>query len=360
VQISSWHGIQVEHPEDPPSRFGGPVRKLVTIVSIDDVQPIPEADKIERVRVRGWWCVSKKGEFQVGDRAVFFEPDSFLPMIPEFEFLRKSGTKKMLVNGQDQEGYRLKTVFLRKQISQGLALPASTFPQISNKELGDDVSSDLGVMLYEPPMDASLGGEAEGSFPGVCPKTDEERIQNLLPWLEEYRGRRFTVTVKVDGTSATIYKWQGKFGVCGRNWAWKETESNSYWKAARKYNLPEILPEGFAIQAELVGENIQDNRMKIKGHKLLVFYVWDINKGEYLLNHEMTKFCGGIGLETVPILSVDFELHHSLEELLALADGPCPLNPDVPREGLVFRLNEPGNKVSFKAISNAYLVRYGL
>jgi len=281
-------------------------------------------------------------------------------MIPEFEFLRKAGTKKMLVNGQDREGFRLKTVFLRKQISQGLALPATTFPQISGKTIGDDVSADLGVLLYEPPMDASLGGEAEGAFPGFAPKTDEERIQNLLSWLDEYRGHHFVVTVKVDGTSTTIYKWQEKFGVCGRNWAWRETEANSYWKAARKYNLPELLPEGYAIQAELVGENIQDNRMRIKGHRLLVFYVWDIQKGEYLLLKDMTEFCQKLGLETVPVFQTDLKLNHILESLLALADGPCPLNPDVPREGLVFRLNEPGTKVSFKAISNAYLVKYGL
>jgi hypothetical protein len=49
----------------------------------------------------------------------------------------------------------------------------------------------------------------------------------------------------------------------------------------RKYNLPEILLEDCAIQAKPVGENIQYNCMRIKGHRLLVFYVWDI-KGEYL------------------------------------------------------------------------------
>jgi RNA ligase (TIGR02306 family) len=336
------------------------MRKLATIVSIDDVQPIPEADKIERVRVRGWWCVSKKGEFKIGDKAVFFEPDSFLPIIPQFEFLAKgSSVKKMLVDGKEKEGYRLKTIFLRKQISQGLALPIALFPDV-NGLIGDDVTELLNVRLYEPPMDASLNGEAEGSFPGFIPKTDEERIQNLLPWLDEYRGRHFSMTVKVDGTSTTIYKWQEKFGVCGRNWTWKETESNSYWKAARKYNLPELLPEGYAIQAELVGENIQDNRMRIKGHRLLVFYVWDIQKGEYLSLKDMIEFCQKIGLETVPVFQGVFELNHTLEGLLTLADGVCPLNSDVLREGLVFRLNEPGTKVSFKVISNAYLVTYGL
>jgi RNA ligase (TIGR02306 family) len=152
------------------------MRKLATIATIDEVLPIEGADRIERVRVRGWWCVSRKGEFKVGDKAVYFETDSFLPVIPEFEFLSKgSSPKKMIVGGEEKQGYRLKTVFLRKQISQGLALPVSTFPKVADKPVGEDVSADIGVLLYEPPMDVSLAGEAVGALPGIIPKTDEER-----------------------------------------------------------------------------------------------------------------------------------------------------------------------------------------
>jgi len=55
------------------------MRKLATIALIDDVQPIPEADKIERVRVSGWGCVSKKGDFTVGIRQCFLSLNPFSP-----------------------------------------------------------------------------------------------------------------------------------------------------------------------------------------------------------------------------------------------------------------------------------------
>jgi len=338
------------------------VRKLATIATIDEVQPIEGADRIEKVRVRGWWCVSKKDEFKPGDKAVYFETDSFLPLRPEFEFLAKgSGPKKMLVGGEERQGYRLKTVYLRKQISQGLALPLSLFPWFSNRPIGEDVSTDLGVLLYEPPMDASLAGEAYGALPGFIPKTDEERVQNLLPCLEDHRGDSFVVTVKLDGTSTTVYRTNERFGVCGRTIEWRDTERNTYWKVAKQYGLPEKMPAGYAMQAEMVGEGIQGNRMLLKGQHFYCFYVWDIVAGIYLPWNEMVEFCKDIGVSTVPLFERNFTLNHTLEQLLALADGPCPLNPFyVPREGLVFRLDAPGTKVSFKAISNEYLVKYGL
>ena len=63
-------------------------------------------------------------------------------------------------------------------------------------------------------------------------------------------------------------------------------------------------------------------------------------------------------MKTVPVYATDFVLDHTLEQLLALADGP--LNNGLPREGLVFRLKGSGRKISFKVISNAYLIKYGL
>lgn len=340
---------------------GRSMRKLATIALIDEVQPIEGADRIEKIRVRGWWCVAKKGEFKAGDKAVYFETDSFLPVVSEFDFLAKgSSTKRMVVGGEERHGYRLKTVFLRKQISQGLALPVSTFPALACKDVGDDVSSDLDVLLYEPPLDASLSGEAYGAFPGFIPKTDEERVQNILPWLDERRGAPFVVTVKLDGTSATIYRTKEHFGVCGRTIEWKDTGKNTYWNVAKQYGLPEKMPVGYALQAEMVGEGIQGNRMLLKGQHFYTFYVWDIAKGEYLQWDDMVKFCDDLKVPTVPLFERNFTLYHTLEQLLTLADGPCPLNPKVSREGLVFRLDTPGIKVSFKTISNEYLLHYGL
>ena len=65
-------------------------RKLASIQYIHDITPIEGADRIELAHVLGWQCVVKKGEFKVGDRGVYFEIDSFLPVKEQFEFLRPS------------------------------------------------------------------------------------------------------------------------------------------------------------------------------------------------------------------------------------------------------------------------------
>lgn len=104
------------------------MRKLARIQQIAEVAPIEGADAIERVRVQDWWCVSKRGEFKAGDLCVYFEIDSLLPMTEQFAFLANRGTRKSeLEDGTIVEGYRLKTIKLRGQLSQGLALPISSF-----------------------------------------------------------------------------------------------------------------------------------------------------------------------------------------------------------------------------------------
>ena len=335
------------------------MRQLATIQKILEVQPIPNADLIQKAKIKGWWCVVKKDQFKPDDLCIYHEIDSFLPLIPQYDFLAKgSSPKTMIIDGTDVKGYRLKTAVLRGQLSQGLALPVSDFPQITDPTEGMDVTDLLGIKLYEAPVPACLAGDVKGTFPGFIPKTDEERLQNLLPWLNDYRGQHFYATVKIDGSSCTVYRYQDDFGVCSHNLNLKPTEKNTFWRIANKYDLHIKLPEGYAIQAECAGEGIQDNRHKFKGQDLYVFYVYDINKGIYLELEDMLTFCKDLGLKTVPVLEMDLVLDHTLEQLLALADGP--LSNDLPREGLVFRLRGSGRKISFKVISNAYLIKYGL
>ena len=95
-------------------------RKLATVRIIKDIQPIPGADNIEVVTVSGWKCVTLKDEFKVGDYCVYFEIDSFLPIEPAYEFLRKSSYRR---DHLGVEGFRLRTIKLRKQVSQGLVIP---------------------------------------------------------------------------------------------------------------------------------------------------------------------------------------------------------------------------------------------
>ncbi len=337
------------------------MRQLATIQKIEEIQPIEGADLIEKLRINGWWVVSQKGTFEVGSLCIYFEIDSLLPDIPQFSFLSKGSSLKKSIteDNKEVEGYRLKTIRLRDQVSQGLALPLSEFPEITYTEVGMDITEILNVYKYEPPIPVNMAGIIEGIFPSFIPKTDEERIQNIRR-LEKYNGQRFYVTSKIDGGSSTIYNYENEFSVCSRNLRLKENYDNILWKMVKKYNLKEKLPEGYAIQSELAGEGVQKNRQRIKGVDLFVYYIFDIVNYKYLMLDDMKKFVNELGMKMVPIVDENFILNHSCDELLEMANDKSPLNQDMIQEGLVFKLYDSTEKISFKAISNKYLLKYNL
>jgi RNA ligase (TIGR02306 family) len=334
------------------------MRHLVTVNKIEEIKPIEGADFIVAARVKGWWCVVKKDEFKVGDKVLYFEVDSFLPDIKEYEFLKRGSTlKRMIVDGEVKNGIRLKTVKLRKQVSQGLIMPIPVGLEIPED---GDVTEFLGVIKYEAPVPSCLSGTIKGYFPGFLRKTDEERIQNIPEILKQER-KDLYVTEKVDGSSVTFYKKDGQFGVCSRNIELKEGESTQ-WLYAKEKDLANILPDNYAIQGEIVGEGINGNHLNIKGHKVFFFNVFDILKYKYLDFLDFTYFIKKLNLETVPIL-YDHDLYSlpkSLEEVLSLAEGKSVLNKNIEREGIVVRpLCEDTYKDerwSFKVISNKYLL----
>ncbi|HWK98806.1 MAG TPA: RNA ligase (ATP) [Parapedobacter sp.] len=333
-------------------------RKLASIVTVENLSPIPEADLIEVATVKGWKVVVKKNEFEVGDPAVYCEIDSFLPIREEFEFLRKTSYRKM----RGVDGFRLKTIKLRGQISQGLLLPASILGDL-RLQIGDDVTEHLGIIKYEPPIPASLVGIAKGPFPSFIPKTDEERIQNLLEHFESLMAQRYYVSEKLDGSSVTYYLHNGHFGVCSRNLELLASPDNTLWKFAHENKLADKLisrGRNIALQGELIGEGVQGNPYKLTGQSVRFFYLFDVDKHRYLPMEEFFSLMEALELETVPILSGNFQLPETIDEILALADGVSKLNPpnkQVAREGLVFR--NADRTVSFKAISNRFLLKDG-
>lgn len=332
------------------------MRKLATIQIISDVQPIEGADRIALASVLGWKVVIKKGEFNPGDSAVYCEVDSFLPVKPEFEFLRKSSYKKM---SDGTEGFRLKTIKLRGVISQGLLLPVSSLPGYPEvPQPGTDVTDILGIVKYEPPIPAQLAGEVKGPFPGFISKTDEERIQNLIDSLPNYKDSLFYVTEKVDGTSITIYLKDGQFGICSRNLELIENPENTYWRIVRELDIENKLRKlgrNIALQGELIGEGIQKNIYKLHGQTIKFFDAFDIDKYEYFDFSSFIKIIGDFGLATVPVIDNAFQLPETVDEILNLANGKSVLNPAANREGLVFRATS-GKRFSFKAISNNFLL----
>lgn len=343
-------------------------RKLASIQKVLDIQPIPGADSIEVLTVLGWKVVAKKGEFKVGDMVVYCEVDSILPEKPEFEFLRKAH-------------FRIKTIRLKGQVSQGIVFPLSIVAdavvekqQPFTEELGgQDVTELLGITKYEVYVPAQLAGERKGNFPEWLHKTDETRIQAVPGVLYRHKQKKFYITEKVDGSSMTVYFRRnehfadGEFGVCSRNFDMKETEGNSFWKTARAYDLENklrSLNRNIALQGELLGPGVQGNKYKLEKLGYYIFNVFDIDSGLNANFDEFIQVTSYLGLDIVPVLNAVFMLPPTVDEVVEFSKGKSKLNPEVHREGIVFRplINEYDEdlrgRLSFKCINPDFLLKY--
>lgn len=343
------------------------MRKLATIRRIDELNPIEGADAIECAVVGGWKVVAQKGLYAVGDLAVYFEIDSWIPheLAP---FLSKGKEPREF---EGVKGERLKTIRLRGQLSQGLLMPIPTGEHFDDGRLafevamgnvkeGDDVTEILGIKKWEKAIPAQLAGVCRGNFPTRIPKTDQERVQNLVKEIVSAAeaDQRFEVTEKLEGSSMTCYLIDGEFGVCSRNLDLKETAENAFWKTARETNVEEkmrTVGDNFAIQGELIGPGIQNNIYKLTSPAFFVFDIYDIKEGKYLTPAQRLALVSEMGLKGVPILHLMCPVGTgSIEELLKFAEGKSTLNVNQEREGIVFKDMDGG--MTFKVISNKYLL----
>lgn len=336
------------------------VRKMASIQRIAEVKSIPEADKICAYRVQGWWVVDQVGKYQVGDLVVYAEADSWIPtaLAP---FLSKGKEPREYLG---IKGEKLRTARLKKQLSQGLLLPLEPTCDMIESLLfeGLDVSYPLGIVKWEPQPEFT-SADAKGNFPSFITKTDQERIQSCYKEVVKYFDTEtWSMEEKADGSSHTAYFYNGEFGVCSRNLDLRESEDNTFWKVAIEYGLKDSLTKlnkNIAIQSELCGPGIQKNCYNLAKHMLFTFDIFDIDEQRYLSPEERKVYIKILNLTSVPVLSSNFSLkNYQLEDILLLAEGKTVLGTvDTFREGLVFKLN--GNsRVSFKSISNSYLLRH--
>ncbi len=337
------------------------MRKLASIQKIKALEAIQGADAIEKATVLGWQLVVKKGEFKVGDLAVYCEIDSLFPDKPAFEFLKP-------------RGMRIRTIRLRGQISQGICFPLSILPKEFEPIEDEDCTEVLGITKYEPPIPACLSGVIKGKFPSFIPKTDETRVQVLQKVLDKYKGEKCYVTEKLDGSSTTYYIKENEFGVCSRNLELLEDEENSFWKVARQLDVENklrSLGRNISLQGELIGEGVQNNKLKLKGQTVRFFNAFDIDKFEYLNFYEFNLLLNSLNLQGVPIISLDYNLENDIDAIIKMATIKSQLLSDIWAEGIVIRPyiekidlllsieNFHNGRVSFKAINPEFLIEYG-
>lgn len=374
-------------------------RKLASIQRIDAIAPVDGADRVVAARILGWTCVVSKGA-RVGDAVVYFEIDSLLPSNRRcFSFLKDSGCY-VRCEGVG-EGYRIKTRKIRGTLSQGLAVPLqdlvhelvcapSIIPRVmvdddetpaeraawpaddvraairaAGPQLGLDVTDALGVLKYEvlDPFQAALAG---GTFPAFLKKTDQERIQNCF---SKMRARfvasdaagnpeAFEVTLKLDGTSCTAFHFNGDAGVCSRNLRLKDGDDGGTYSLLGGHIAAALKDRNLnvAVQGEICGPKISKNREGFVKARFFVFDVWDIDARAFWPADKRRALCADLGLEHVPVISerLTLEGFAFVFDVLAFAERPSIKHKVA--EGVVFKsLQDPS--VSFKAVSNAYLLK---
>ena len=343
-------------------------RKLASIQRIWKIEPIEGADRIELAFVLGWQCVVNKGRFQPMDLAVYYEIDSFLPIRPEYEFMRKSSYMKNDIVG---EGFRLRTQKFRGQLSQGLLLPVNQFPEIPpDAEIGTDVTEILGVRKWEIEERATTEGTVVGTLPRDIPHTDETRVQAAPELIQAFAGLEYYISTKMDGSSHSIGIDENGFHVTGHNYEYKNDGSSDFFNHVNERGYRERLEpfatkEGLAtltVQGEFCAPGIQSNRLKLKRPEWYVFTIMENGKRVGL--NRILAICKELGFTTVPIEEVDTDLpakYPTVEDLLQRADGNYPNGGK--KEGIVIRPTEPvfcnliSAELSMKVVSNKYLLK---
>lgn len=161
------------------------------------------------------------------------------------------------------------------QYSQGYALPMHVLGV--DGEIGDDLTSVLGIVKWEPPLPTG-SKNIEAPMPPIVVKTDQPRIQNLAADIENLVDRMYEETIKLDGCSVSVFKIDGNTKVAGRNWVYKDCGANTEWNAVRSQNIISALQKydgDIVIQGELIGPGIQENHEKLKVHQFVIFEVQD-------------------------------------------------------------------------------------
>lgn len=375
-------------------------RSLARVVLIDQLLPIEGADRIELALIGGWQVVVQKGLYEPAlTKAVYFEVDSLLDTERPYFADAANWSSKLLHNIDGRTHARVKTMKLRKQLSQGYMIPLTETG--FNGQVGDDMTKVLGVVKYEKAEEASMNntggmgvktGSSALGFPKCVPKTDQTRVQNITNlYLKAVAdGEEFEESFKLDGSSLTALVHDDVALVASRNVGFRmedekrsflstlsrfidhvrnrglraakwerviKKDDNAFTQMATEAGLIEAIRRdgrNLAIQGEMCGPSIQKNFEGLDKNTFFCYDVFLIDEQRYMLPAERIEFCTDQGVKHVPVNFTGPLKAATVAEVLVRADGPSGLKGKF-REGFVYKSTT--RDFSFKAISNAYLLK---
>ena len=351
---------------------------LAVISKIQNIEPIEGKDRIELATVQNYKSVIQKGEFNVGDSVIYVFYDAILPQREEFEFLRKRCWSPKY------QGFRIRPMKLGNVISEGLVLPMSVLPSNKKFKVGDVVTDELGIALYDPEYNPSKPKpEPKGLFkalmrikafrklynswlaykkahnskgyPDWIVKSDEDNIEKLWDSLKD-RPEVFILTEKVEGMSTTFAIEKGKFKVYSHNWLVKD---GAWVEYAKKHDIEGKLRKvcknwgykSLAIQGELVGPSIQKNIYNLKDFDFYMFGGYFADKVKFTWN-KTCDIAKELGEKTVPFIRTDYIRNfRDVDSIVKDADGISKIYK-TKREGIVWRTDD--GDIHFKSKSRDY------
>lgn len=331
---------------------------VVKCIKIEAINPHPNADKLEIIPIGGWQAIVQKGQFKVGDQAIYIEPDYVVPLDrPEFKFLDKDGKGKLK--------HRLKAIRLRGALSYGLLIPVPEWMQI-----GDDIMTVLGIERWEPKVHAATTATMlDKSFwpQTYTPTFDLENLQNYEKAFTP--GEDVIVTEKIDGANARFLYHDGKFHIGSRTrWLKWEEEAikdeatgerypKSIWRQVHD-RYPQIeawcrAHEGTTLFGEVFGP-VQDLKY---GRVNVDFRAFAALKGDTWL--DWMPVARDLFEMDVPIVPIVYMGPYDLDKIKKAIEGNSFLCPDHIMEGGVVtpvteRRDLRGNRISLKLISNNF------
>lgn len=315
------------------------MRAVAAVGKITEIRPIDGADFIQAATVvcgsAGKWSGVVGKDVEPGEHVTVFLQDALLPANDRWAFMEKHKWRVRMA--------RFKGVPSECLIIKGVPDGAG---------IGDDIAELLGVTKYEKPIPQGMQGDFVGAFPGHIPKTDEPNFQSVPELVARMAGEPWYATEKADGTSCTAYVDDAGLHVCSRNWELKEFTAsgaqNVYWLAARKYEL-DRLPQGVALQFEVVGPGVQGNPMGLASLEARAFTLRDTREHRYLPWADLVKQTDALYMPTARFVA-NGQHGMSDDELRKLAEIKYPNGKH--GEGVVIRALD--SLWSFKVINLLY------
>lgn len=397
-------------------------RELCYVARVDEIRPIPGRDRVECAVVNGWSIMTRLNQFKPGDLGIYFEIDSQVPAKAPFEFLEAKHYKIKTQKYKIPDGQFWSQGLLMSADdfgwTTGKDLHGDFIGEVPNKiyHEGDFLTQELGVTYADPADNKRKGASTvdkykkmaqrhgklfskqpyrwlmkhdwgkkllfvffgkkrdSRSWPGWVAKTDEERIQNLAHMIPELAKEHWIATEKIDGSSTTftmkrVRRHKYEFLVCSRNVCFDKPDkkcfydTNIYTEMAEKYHIEDALRDlmeknldwdWVTLQGETFGAKVQNRTYELDHRELRGFNL--INSKDGRANSIASReIMARYDIPWVPIVNPNLTLPQTCDEILALAAGKSEIDGGM-REGLVFRSLD--GKKSFKAVDNAFIVKY--